>query len=336
LPEPALAPDRTAEGIAAIGIRVVIQTGEKAFAAVDGVDLTVRRGETMALVGESGCGKSLTALALIGLLPPSARCEVSSLRIGGVEAGDGSPRAWRSIRGRLAGFVPQDANGALNPVFTIGYQLTAALRLHHPTCRSDANRSAVNLLDRMKLHNPARVMGAYPHQLSGGMRQRVALALALSGRPAVLIADEPTTALDVTVKRDILELLSNIQREQQLATLFITHDIGAMHNFASHLAVMYAGRIVEIGPAATLLANPEHPYTRALLSARPYIGQGRARLAEIPGQVPAAGEALSGCRFAPRCREVMNICRSDPPPHSIGTDHLTACHLVAGRTDRPS
>lgn len=315
---------------------MLVDTGGTAVAAVDGVDLRVRRGETLGLVGESGCGKSLTALALVGLLPSSARCEVTSLRIGGVDATDGSLQAWRAIRGRLAGLVPQDSGGALNPVFTVGYQLTAVLRLHQRATGQRARQAAVELLSRVRLRDPVGLISAYPHQLSGGMRQRVALALALAGEPAVLIADEPTTALDAPVKLEILELLLDTQRERQLATLFITHDIGLLRGFATHMAVMYAGRIVECGPAAEVLARPAHPYTKALLAAMPSAAQRHARLTEIPGHVPPVGQWPTGCRFATRCKEVVDVCCEEPPARNTSTNHLAWCHVVVEGRDRPS
>jgi oligopeptide/dipeptide ABC transporter ATP-binding protein len=285
-------------------------------AVVRGVDLTVGRGEIVGLVGESGSGKTLTALAVLGLVPPPGRIAGGSVRLAGRQLVGASERELRSVRGARIGLVFQEPGSALNPVLSIGAQLVEAIRAHRQVTRREARRQAVELLTRLSLPDPERRLREYAHQLSGGQRQRVVLALALAAGPELLIADEPTTALDVTVQAEVLEQLAELRAGLGLSILLITHDLGIVAEVCDRLAVMYAGEIVERGPVGELFASPAHPYTRALLGALPRLGApaARGRLPAIPGQVPEAGQRLPGCAFEPRCAERVPECAAVAPP----------------------
>jgi len=284
--------------------------------AVSGLSMSLAAGETLALVGESGCGKSLTALALLGLLPEGVRRE------GGEVLLDGKAVA-SSDRGRRIGLVFQDPQAALNPVRTVGGQVAEVLRMHRALPSCDVGRGVEAALARVGLPDPARQAVAYPHELSGGMRQRAAIAIALAGGPSVLLADEPTTALDATVQAQVLELLRRLSREEGLSVLLVTHDLGVAST-ADRIAVMYAGRVVEEGPARAVLASPGHPYTRGLMGSRP--ADPRAPLSPIPGQVPTPGDWPSGCAFHPRCGLAEERCRRETQElMAMGAGRLTAC-----------
>ncbi|WP_279357609.1 ABC transporter ATP-binding protein [Methylobacterium indicum] len=308
--------------------------------AVEDLGFAVRPGETLAIVGESGCGKSATALALLGLLPPHATATARRLSIAGTELSSADPRTspeiWRRQRGGRIAMIFQEPLTALNPVLTIGEQVAEAVRAHEPVSWRTARGRALDLLRRVRLPSPERCLEAYPHQLSGGMRQRVVIAMALACRPAVLVADEPTTALDVTVQARVLDLIGEIQRETRAALILITHDLGIVADRADRVLVMYAGRAVETRHARDLFAAPAHPYTRALLAARPRPGWTgpRPRLAEIPGRVPGLAErGAAGCRFAPRCASVLPECHTlRPGPRSVAGGEA-ACHRVAETTE---
>ncbi len=279
--------------------------------AVRGVDLTAGRGETVALVGESGCGKSLTALALLGLLPDGARAS-GSARLGGTELVGRDERAMRGVRGARTGMVFQDPMSSLNPTTQVGTQIAEVLAIHGGARRSERKRRAVELMESVGITDAAARARQMPHQLSGGMRQRVMISMALAGRPDLLIADEPTTALDVTVQAQVLALLR--ERARDTVLLFITHDMGVVAEIADRVAVMYAGQVVETGPVRTVLGAPQHPYTTALLRSvpdpdRPVAGE----LPTIPGQVPAVGERIEGCPFRPRCPRETDRCATMPP-----------------------
>ncbi|MDH4121736.1 MAG: ABC transporter ATP-binding protein [Deltaproteobacteria bacterium] len=299
-------------------------------AAVEDVNLTIVPGETLALVGESGCGKSLTALALLGLLPEGARARGKAMFEGqNLLALSGA--ALRQVRGNRVSMIFQEPMTALNPVHTVGKQVAEVLRLHQGLSRKEAWERAQAELAHVRIPDPARVAAEYPHQLSGGMRQRVMIAMALACRPALLLADEPTTALDVTIQAQILDLMEALQRENGTAVLFITHDLGVVAQQAQRVAVMYAGRVVEEAPVDELFARPRHPYTRGLLGARP--GRNQTSLAEIPGLVPPPGARPPGCAFAPRCPQADHACRQDPgpthEPAQRAPAHFTACHHPA-------
>jgi len=292
--------------------------------AVDGLSVRVAAGRTLAIVGESGCGKSATALAIMGLLPPGARL-TGSARLLGRELATATPEEIRARRGREMAMIFQEPMTSLNPAFTAGDQVAEALRLHEGLDPARAMAAAVALFDRVRIPDAARRAAQYPHQLSGGMRQRVMIAMALACKPRLLIADEPTTALDVTVQAQILALLDELKRETGTAVVLITHDLGIVADHADEVVVMYAGRIAERGPAARLFASPEHPYTVGLLGAAPRIEGGASRLASIEGTVPDLRAAPPGCRFAPRCPFAGADCTAAPPLAEVGPGHSAAC-----------
>jgi oligopeptide/dipeptide ABC transporter ATP-binding protein len=283
---------------------------------VRGAFLEVGRGEVVGLVGESGSGKSLTALAILGLVPPPGRIVGGSVRLGGRELRGLSEAEYRPIRGGRIGLVFQEPGAALNPVLTIGAQIVEAIRAHRPMPKTEARERARRLLAQLALPDPERRLRQYPHELSGGQRQRALLAIALAADPELLIADEPTTALDVTVQAEVLDLLERLRRERELGILLITHDFGVVARSCDRVVVMYAGEVVEQGATAEVLAAPRHPYTRALLASVPRLGEHAVgtSLATIPGQVPNLAALPSGCVFHPRCDVLRADCSSAPPP----------------------
>ncbi|MBR0664058.1 ABC transporter ATP-binding protein [Roseomonas hellenica] len=306
-------------------LSVEFATDRGSLRAVDGVSLSVAPGRTLAVVGESGSGKSVSALAVMGLLPGSAR-------VGGHIALDGEdllalpPEALRARRGGAMAMIFQEPMTSLNPAFTAGEQVAEALRVHRGLAPAAAFAEAVAMLERVRIPDAARRARQYPHQLSGGMRQRVMIAIALACRPRLLLADEPTTALDVTVQAQILALLGQLKRETGTAVVLITHDLGVVADHAEDVAVMYAGRVVERASAATLFARPEHPYTVGLLGAAPRLTGGEGRLASIEGTVPDMRNPPPGCRFAPRCPFAITRCVAEPPPLAeVAPGHMTAC-----------
>jgi peptide/nickel transport system ATP-binding protein len=294
------------------------------LAAVDGASLRAMPGETLALVGESGCGKSATALAIIGLLAEGTAVG-GAVRLAGTDLLALSAEEMRRLRGGDVAMIFQEPMTSLNPAFTAGDQVAEAIRAHRGGSRRAAFDEAVAMLDRVRIPDAARRARQYPHEMSGGMRQRVMIAMALACRPRLLIADEPTTALDVTVQAQILSLLDELKRETGTAVLLITHDLGVVADHADRVAVMYAGRIVESAPAAALFARPEHPYTIGLLGARPSATERAERLASIEGTVPDLRAPPPGCRFAPRCPFRVARCDADAPALSRD-EHAVACH----------
>jgi len=320
-------------------LRVEFDTRHGRVAALDGVSFTLEPGETLGLVGESGCGKSITALSVMGLVPsPPGRVAGGSIRLDGEELVGASPRRLRKLRGGEAAMIFQEPMTSLNPVFTAGRQIAEAIMLHQSRSESEAWRDAVELLDRVGIPDPARRAEAYPHELSGGMRQRVMIAMAVSCRPRLLIADEPTTALDVTVQAQIFDLLNDIQAEFGTAILMITHDMGAIAEMADRVAVMYAGRVVEQGRADEILDDPLHPYARGLIACIPALGKGEESdgdeggrpppLAEIPGVVPPLHLIGAGCAFAARCAHRFERCEAERPALARHRGHPAACHAV--------
>ena len=298
---------------------------------VDGVDLAIRRGETVALLGESGCGKSMTALSLMRLSPPSARIVAGSVILGDRDLLTLPEREMRTVRGGRMGMIFQEPQTSLNPVLSVEAQIAEAVRLHDPMPRNRVARRVVELLDQVGIPDPERRAREFPHQLSGGMKQRVMIAMALAGRPRLLIADEPTTALDMTIQAQVLRLLRRLQEETGMAVLLITHDLGVVAETADRLAVMYAGQIVEEADCASFFLQPSHPYSQRLLASLPTAEKRTARLEVIPGMVPALDQPFRGCRFADRCQWVLPVCRDDEPAwYSIGTGaHRVRCHLWA-------
>lgn len=302
--------------------------------ALRGLNFALERGQTLGLIGESGCGKSLTALALMGLLPEGAQTQ-GTIHFDGLELTTLSEPTMCKLRGRRIAMVFQEPMTALNPLHTIARQVAEPLRLHLGLSAAAARAQALRLLDRVQLPNAAQRLDAYPHQLSGGQRQRVVIAIALACGPALLLADEPTTALDATLQREVLRLIAQLVQEDGMALLLISHDLGLMANSVQQVCVMYAGRFVEKGAAAQVLAQPAHPYTRGLLAARPRLGQGRSSgharvLPTIPGRVPALAEMPAGCAFAERCPLAFDACRvALPIAVDVGPGHTAAC-LRAG------
>jgi oligopeptide/dipeptide ABC transporter ATP-binding protein len=298
-------------------------------AVVDRVDLRVARGEALGLVGESGCGKSMTALSIVSLVPKPGRVDAGSVRLAGRELRGLPVAELRRVRGARIAMIFQEPATSLNPVQTAGTQVVEAIRLHERVSRGEARRRALALFEAVGIPDPAARLGAYPHQLSGGLKQRVMIAIALAARPDLLIADEPTTALDVTVQAQLLELLRRLARDTGTSILLITHDLGVVNELCDRVAVMYAGRVVEAGTRDAVLGAPRHPYTQGLLRSMPARSRPGERLAEIPGSVPAVGVWPPGCRFAGRCSLVMDVCRSEEPAATAaGTDAFVRCHAA--------
>jgi len=306
--------------------------------AVDGVSFSLRQGETLGIVGESGSGKTMTALSLLRLVPrPAARIVKGSIRLGGEDLLAKSEREMRAIRGQRISMILQDPQTSLNPVFTIGNQLIEAIRIHHKDGRRSLVRRAIEGLKQVRVAAPDRRVADYPHQLSGGMKQRVVGAIAISCEPRVLIADEPTTSLDVTIQAQYLRLLRELQQATNLALIFITHDFGIVAKMCDRVMVMYAGRAVETGPVRDIFNRPSHPYTQALLSSVPSMDEDIARLYSIAGQPPALWDLPEGCRFAARCPYADDRCRHEyPRAFSVGEGHTADCwRLEKEWTPRP-
>jgi oligopeptide/dipeptide ABC transporter ATP-binding protein len=299
--------------------------------AVDGVSFSLRKGEVLGLVGESGCGKSLTALSVMRLLPKgSARTVAGEVVLDGEDILTKSPNEMRDIRGRKISMVLQDPQTSLNPVFTIGNQLREAIVRRLQGDRAAVEEESIQALRHVEIAAPEQRIGQYPHQMSGGMKQRVVGAIAITGQPEVLIADEPTTALDVTIQLQYLKLLKRLQRETGMAILFITHDFGVVARMCDRVAVMYAGRIVECGPVREVFLNPSHPYTQALIASVPKMQGTEGRLRTIEGQPPSLMNLPIGCRFADRCAHADARCREAyPGTYEIGVEHTADCWRLA-------
>jgi peptide/nickel transport system ATP-binding protein len=310
-------------------LRTVFRTDLGDVSAVSGVTFQVNAGETLGLVGESGCGKSVTALSVLRLVPsPPGRIAGGRILFRGDDLVRASEERMRKIRGNEISMVFQEPMTALNPVYTVGNQIAEAIQLHQKVDGKEARRRTIAMLEHVGIPSPEERVDAYPHQLSGGMRQRVMIAMALSCRPALLIADEPTTALDVTIQAQILDLLRRLQKEMGMAVLLITHDLGVVAEMADRVVVMYAGRVVEEAPVRELYRSPRHPYTRALLTSIPRVETGpRGRLAVIPGTVPPPFATPPGCPFHPRCAFTADVCRTVVPElETVEGPHRVRCH----------
>ncbi|RJG25650.1 ABC transporter ATP-binding protein [Paenibacillus thiaminolyticus] len=300
------------------------------FKAVDGVSFHVHQGETLGVVGESGCGKSVTSLSIMGLLPKKiGRVKGGRIQFHGNDLLQVPEKHMRSIRGNRIAMIFQEPMTSLNPVFRIGDQLAEAIQLHKKVKRKEAMRHAVDMLHKVGIPHPESVAQEYPHQLSGGMRQRVMIAMAMSCNPEVLIADEPTTALDVTIQAQILDLMRQLQEEEKTSILLITHDLGVVAEMCHRVVVMYAGQVVEEADVDTLFESPQHPYTQGLLASLPQLAGEQERLESIPGAVPSPLQMPPGCRFAPRCKYRTEACdQAQPALTDLGGGHRCRCLLV--------
>jgi peptide/nickel transport system ATP-binding protein len=320
------------------GLVTTFRTPRGPVRAVDGVSLRVERGQTVCIAGESGCGKSVTALSVMGLLPDSAQVEAGTIRFDGVDLLALPPAERRGLRGRSLAMIFQESMTALNPVLSVGHQIAEAFAIHGTAGRREAREKVLALLRNVRIPDAERRYDDYPHQMSGGMKQRVMIAMALANRPELLLADEPTTALDVTIQAQVLQLLKQLQREQGTGIVFVTHDLAVVAEIADRVVVMVGGRVVEQGGVVDVLAHPAHPYTVGLLGARPRRGQtrhGGHRLAVIPGTVPSALAPIDGCRYQARCPRAQARCRAEAPPlaavaHGADDGHAAACHFPEG------
>ncbi|KIQ61391.1 oligopeptide transporter ATP-binding component [Pseudomonas fluorescens] len=297
----------------------------KTVKAVRGIDLKVRRGEILGLVGESGSGKSMTAMSCLGLMPEAARLG-GSVKVAGQQVNGASVSQLADLRGGGAAMIFQNPMKALNPFFTVGRQMFDVIGCHRQLSKAQIRAEALSSLEAVSMPDPYLALGKYPHQMSGGQLQRVVIAMALACRPKLLIADEPTTALDVTVQAQIIALLRKLAQEQDLAILFITHNLGVVASLCDRVAVMYAGEVVESGPVGQVFKRPAHPYTLKLMGTVPKLGQGSQPLGFIPGQVPNMAAPPAGCAFNPRCERATGRCVQAAPRVEIGEGHWAACH----------
>jgi peptide/nickel transport system ATP-binding protein len=319
-------------------LRVTLPTARGSAEVLRGLSFDVARGERLGLMGESGCGKSMTALAVMGLLPPGAQV-AGSIRLEGQELVGQADALLQTLRGHRMAMVFQEPMTALNPVHRVGHQIAEPLRLHRGTDARTARAEALRLLEQVRMPQAAQRLDAYPHQLSGGQRQRVMIAMALACGPDLLVADEPTTALDASLQREVLDLIQTLCTERSMALMLISHDLGAMKHSVQRVAVMYAGRVVDTGPTAQVFAQLAHPYTRGLFAARPTLGLPRGtRLPTIPGRVPDALVPDQGCAFVPRCPWADALCTQGVPPlQTVGADHTVRClHTQAIRATLPA
>ena len=308
-------------------LRTHFSTDDGEFPAVDGVSFSVHAGQTLAIVGESGSGKSVTALSIMGLIPnPPGRIAGGSIRFEGRELIGLPAREMQALRGNGMAMIFQEPMSSLNPVFTIGQQIIEGLQCHQNLGRAEAEARALQMLEKVRIPAPAQRLNEHPHKLSGGMRQRAMIAMALANNPRLLIADEPTTALDVTIQAQILALMHSLQQDSGTAIILITHDLGVVAEVADSVVVMYGGRVVEQAPVAALFDTPQHPYTVGLLGSMPRLHGQATRLAAIAGQVPPPLPRPLGCAFAERCPFAQDRCRAEAPPlRDIGGGHLSAC-----------
>jgi dipeptide transport system ATP-binding protein len=307
-----------------------------AFHAVEGISLRVDEGEVLCVVGESGSGKSVSMLAVMGLLPPTAGVAAARIAFRDADLLHATPRARRRLIGRDLAMVFQEPTTSLNPCYPVGWQIAEALRVHHAVERADLRGRVVSLLGQVGVPAPERRMRAFPHQLSGGLNQRAMIAMAIACNPRLLIADEPTTALDVTVQKGVLDLLVSLQRQRGMGLVLITHDMGVVAETAQRVQVMYAGQVMEEQQAAALFAHPRHPYTAALLDALPERAEGKPRLPTIPGMVPGADDRPAGCLFAPRCRFRTDHCDAHRPPLYRAFGASVRCHYPLDDAGNPT
>ncbi|WP_225767367.1 ABC transporter ATP-binding protein [Inquilinus sp. Marseille-Q2685] len=320
----------TATTLSVRDLKVQFRTRRGLLTAIDGVSFDIAPGEVLGVVGESGAGKSITGTAVIGLIDPPGRIAGGEIRLKGERIDNLKPEAMRRIRGRRIGMIFQDPLTSLNPLYTVGRQLTETITTHLPLGRDAARRRAVALLEEVGIPAAAERIDSYPHEFSGGMRQRVVIALALAAEPELVIADEPTTALDVSVQAQVIAVLKRLCRERGTAVMLITHDMGVIAETADRVAVMYAGRIAEIGPVRTVIKQPHHPYTVGLMGSIPTVAGDAERLQQIPGAMPRLDAIPAGCAFNPRCSMAFDRCRQDRPELIGAGPGAAACWLVEG------
>ncbi|MBE1553921.1 ABC transporter ATP-binding protein [Sporosarcina limicola] len=313
-----------------VNLQTAFQSEKSEIIAVDEISFTLNAGETLGIVGESGCGKSITSLSIIGLLGKKGRVKKGNIYFDNEDLAQTSESDFRKIRGNQISMIFQEPMTSLNPVFTIGNQMIEGIKLHMKLSTKEARSYAIEMLEKVRIPRAEEVMKEYPHVLSGGMRQRVVIAMALACKPKLLIADEPTTALDVTIQAQILELMRNLKEESETAIMFITHDLGVIAEMADKVIVMYAGQIVEEADVFTLFKNPKHPYTQGLMASIPHIEyEEEERLSSIPGTVPTPQNMPKGCRFHTRCPYVTEQCKQERPDlFQINDTHKSRCWLV--------
>lgn len=307
-------------------------TSDGVVKAVDGVNLTIPKGESVGLVGESGCGKTVTAYSILQLVPnPPGRIVSGGVHFNGKDLLKTTEEEMRNVRGKKIAMVFQEPSSSMNPSFTVGNQIEEVIRYHQNGNKAEVRRKGIDILNAVQIPDPARILSQYPHQLSGGMLQRVMIAVALSCEPDLLICDEPTTALDVSMQAQVINLLNDLRRERKTSLLFITHDLGVLSWVCTYAAVMYAGNIVEHSDIRSLVKSPQHPYTRALIGASPRLDRDCAALDSIPGSVPSLIQPPQGCKFHPRCDRFMPICAEQTPSLKEKTPgHFVACFLGSG------
>ena len=311
-------------------LRVEFVTRRRVLKAIDGVSFDIGRGEVLGVVGESGAGKSVTGAAVIGLIDPPGRIAGGEIRLSGVRIDNLPPDEMRKVRGKRIGMIFQDPLTSLNPLYRVGDQLVETIRTHTNLSSSAARKRAIDLLAEVGIPAPERRIDGYPHEFSGGMRQRVVIALALCAEPELIIADEPTPALDVSVQAQIITLLKRLGRDHGTAIMLVTHDMGVIAETADRVAVMYAGRLAEIGPVREVVQNPLHPYAKGLMGAIPSLASDSERLVQIPGSMPRLSAIPPGCPFNPRCPYVFDRCRVERPDAIQRDVHRVACHLYDG------
>ena len=319
--------DMTQPVLSVRDLRVEFATRRGVLTALDGVSFEINRGEVLGVVGESGAGKSVTGSAVIGLIDPPGRIAGGEIRLNGERIDNLAPDAMRKVRGKRIGMIFQDPLTSLNPLYRVGRQIEETIRTHTDLSARAARQRAIDLLAEVGIPAPERRIDGFPHEFSGGMRQRVVIALALAAEPELIIADEPTTALDVSVQAQIITLLKRLGRDHGTAVMLITHDMGVIAEAADRVAVMYAGRVAEIGPVAAVVGDPLHPYAKGLMGAIPSLSHEADRLAQIPGAMPRLSAIPPGCAFNPRCPKVFARCTVDRPEPLVVGSHRVACHL---------
>src|SRR5215210_4755241 len=317
-------------------LRVEFVTRRGVLKAIDGISFDIARGEVLGVVGESGAGKSVTGAAVIGLIDPPGRIAAGEIRLSGERIDNLKPEAMRRVRGKRIGMIFQDPLTSLNPLYRVGHQLVETIQTHTNLSGAAARKRAVDLLAEVGIPAPERRIDGYPHEFSGGMRQRVVIALALCAEPELIIADEPTTALDVSVQAQIIALIKRLGRDHGTAIMLVTHDMGVIAETADRVAVMYAGRIAEIGPVQDVVQNPLHPYAKGLMGAIPTLAGEDKRLVQIPGSMPRLSAIPPGCSFNPRCAFAFDRCRVDRPEPLQHGSHAVACHLFDTAPNEPA